>query len=227
MFLCPCFSTSYHDSLANLPSPFPKQKVCFWIATHMCIPQRPKNDVIYQEPSCSSCSSQECMLSLQKHKAVEKNRNQPHCRRCCVSYWHCYGNTIVENVASCAHVESHVSHTSVLCKHPTGLPRGVVMGRDTVRREILAATATVNAMRWPYSTLNTLSFLIQDTILPRGKWIIMCLHIGRYDINSCIPFDVKDLHYLANSCGGPAVWCMETLLVAQIVGDENIVGVIV
>lgn len=29
----------------------------------------------------------------------------------------------------------------------------------------------------------------------------MCLHIGRYGINSCVPFDVKDLHYLANSCG--------------------------
>lgn len=67
--------------------------------------------------------------------------------------------------------------------------------------EILAAVATVNAMRWPYSTLNTLSFLIQDTILARGKWIIMCLYIGRYGINSCIPFDVKDLHYLASSLG--------------------------
>lgn len=108
MFLCPCFSTSYRDS----------SRVHSTAA---------KNDKIYQEPPCSS--SQECMLSPQKHKAVEENRNQPHRRRCCVSYLHCYGNAIVENVASCAHVESHVSHTSVLCKHPTGLPRGVVMER--------------------------------------------------------------------------------------------------
>lgn len=30
----------------------------------------------------------------------------------------------------------------------------------------------------------------------------MCAHIGRYGINSCIPFDVKDLDYLAKSFGG-------------------------
>lgn len=30
----------------------------------------------------------------------------------------------------------------------------------------------------------------------------MCLYIGRYGINSCIPFDVKDLHYLASSGKG-------------------------
>lgn len=67
--------------------------------------------------------------------------------------------------------------------------------------ELLEEVAIVNAMRWPYSTLNTVSFLIQDTIVPQGKWIIMCLRIGRYRINSCIPFDVKDLYYLASSCG--------------------------
>lgn len=42
-------------------------------------------------------------------------------------------------------------------------------GGGGVGIEILAAVAPVNAMRWPYSTLNTLSFLIQDTILARGQ----------------------------------------------------------
>lgn len=101
-----------------------------------------------------------------------------------------------------AHMLNHTFHTHICAVQTSRRPLwGAAIGRDVVRIEILAAVATVDAMRWPYSTLNTLSFLIQDTILPRGKWIIMCLHIGRYGINSCIPFDVKDLHYLANSCG--------------------------
>lgn len=58
---------------------------------------------------------------------------------------------LYEYVTSCAHaVYSH-----------QGLLR--------VCTEILAAVATVNVMQWLYSKLNTVSFLIQDTILPRGQ----------------------------------------------------------
>lgn len=114
-----------------------------------------------------------------------------------VSLWHCHGYTeYASQLRTCwtTHICAvQTSHRPVW---------GMVMGMDVVRIEILTEIGIANAMRWPYSTLtNTISFLIQDTILPRGRRIIMCLHICRYGINSCIPFDVKDLHYLANSCG--------------------------
>lgn len=109
------------------------------------------------------------------------------------SLWHCHGYMMVEYVASCAHVESHFfTHicATQMCYRPV---RGTTMRR--MWSGILAVGATSNAMWCPSSALNTFSFLIQDKILPQGKWIIMCLHIGRYGINCW------DLLYLANSCG--------------------------
>ena len=59
-----------------------------------------------------------------------------------VSLWHCHGYTIV---ASCTHVESHVSHTHLCCTNiPQASMRGVIW-RDVVW--ILAAVATVNGMQ--------------------------------------------------------------------------------
>lgn len=83
------------------------------------------------------------------------------------------------NVASFRHHHGYAGilpaahlRTSALCKHPKGFREGwrwMGSGGGGVGIEILAAVAPVNAMRWPYSTLNTLSFLIQDTILARGQ----------------------------------------------------------
>lgn len=48
----------------------------------------------------------------------------------------------------------------------------------------------------------------------------------RYSINSSLPFDVKDLHYLANSCGAHCLMYGHTACIANS-GDENVAGVIV
>lgn len=141
----------------------------------------------------------QCPLPLLYVITVERHTNNPYAKQCWISvalpWLHDCGVSCQLRTCSVTLLHTHLCCTNV----PQARMRDSDGGGFVVWTQTLAVVAKTNAMWCPSSTLNTFSFHIQDKILPQGKWIIICLHIGRYCIKS-LRLDSKDLSCCCGAC---------------------------